>query len=113
MRKKPVEHFNLQNTRVIRVTDEHLTIHNFSEVSANCRGLLDESPASRVVVDLQHVKMIDSVGVGLLERLRDRATRQGSDMVLACREQAILDVFDILNMRKFFIIHDSVDDAVK
>ncbi len=51
-----------------------------------------EAPAGRVVVDLTGVDLLDSAGIGLLVGARLRVRREGSSLIVRCREGRVAEL---------------------
>lgn len=67
----------------------------------------------QIVLDLNQVNAVDSVGVGLLARFRDAARQQGVNIAVVCTNDHILKILELLNMKEAINTHCSVDKAVK
>lgn len=66
----------------------------------------------QVVLGLQHVKFVDSSGLGaLLSCLRVVRSRDG-DMKLYGMNQQVIALFKLVRMQRIFDIYDSSGDAI-
>jgi anti-sigma B factor antagonist len=66
---------------------------------------------ARIIVDLEAVSFIDSVGLGMLVSGLKRARSQGGDLELVCTSQAILKPLEITGLDRVFTIHAARDAA--
>lgn len=74
---------------------------------------LVDGGATRLVVDMEKVDFLDSTGLGVLvEGLKRVKSRDGSLSLVATQDK-ILKIFDITGLNKAFLIHASVNDALK
>jgi anti-sigma B factor antagonist len=71
------------------------------DISPAIEGLLVEGP-TRVMVDLEHVTMLDSAGVGALVSLWKRMKAQGGDVVAVGAHDQPLAVLKLLKLDVVF-----------
>lgn len=73
---------------------------------------------SRLIINLEEVKYIDSTGLGVLigalKKIRDNKTENDSDgrIILVCTNPQIKKIFNITGLVKIFEISDSEEDAL-
>ncbi len=60
------------NSFVLKVLSDSLNINNFKEISAECAEAIQSVVDPRITIDLKNVRYIDSVGVGLLTRIKKK-----------------------------------------
>jgi anti-sigma B factor antagonist len=65
-------------------------------------------PGQTVVVDLDGVSFLDSMGLGVLVGGLRRARAAGGDLVLVCSTPRLLDVFALIHLDRIFEIFPSV-----
>lgn len=68
--------------------------------------------AYRIVVDLEGVEFLDSIGLGVLVGGLKRLRSHDGDLSLVCTHPQILKVFKITGLTQVFSIYDTVDAAV-
>lgn len=66
---------------------------------------------SRLVIDLADVDMMSSSGLGLLIKHTETLS-DPENMVLVGLQPRVLEVFRALGLDQFFVIHQSLDDAL-
>ena len=67
---------------------------------------------TRVVVDLELVGFLDSVGLGVLVGGLKRARTHGGDLVLVCSSRAVLKPLEITGLDRVFTIHATREAAL-
>lgn len=70
-----------------------------------------EQGRSRLVLDLDHVRVIDSTGIGLLIAARQRSVQNGCVVRLVVSHRRHLTMFRILGLTKVFEIFGSRPEA--
>jgi anti-sigma B factor antagonist len=60
---------------------------------------------TRIVVDLERVGFLDSVGLGILVSGLKRARAHGGELELVCTNRAVLKPFEITGLEHTFTIH--------
>lgn len=66
----------------------------------------------QIVVDLDGVKFLDSMGLGVLVNGLKRLRQDDGSLVLVCTQPRLLRIFEITALDKVFRIYDSVDAAI-
>jgi len=66
----------------------------------------------KICVDMQGIDIITSDGLGALIRARKAASDNAGQLVLACVEGNILDIFRMTRLDKIFSLFDSVETAL-
>ena len=107
----PVKTYSLNRHLVCEIHSNALTIFNFNEISSLCSGTLKEQGVRSVIVDLGKVEMIDSVGVGLLARMKKHLEEKGTRMSICCVTDGVHQVFRLLDFHRRFDIYPTVHEA--
>jgi anti-sigma B factor antagonist len=76
-------------------------------------GKLIDGGAYKLVIDLEHVRYIDSTGLGVLIGGLKRVREHGGAVNLVCSNPQIRKIFDITGLVKIFGIFDDVTAARK
>ena len=108
-----VEQYDEKEATVVKILDASLNIFNFSELSRELKSSLRRSAKSRVVFDLKNIKHIDSVGIGLLTMMKNMVAHDGADMAIACGNEGVLKVIDLLNMSGTLKSYKTLRDAIE
>ena len=67
---------------------------------------------ARIVVDLEAVGFLDSVGLGILVSGLKRARAAGGELELICTSRVVLKPLEITGLDKVFTIHAGRDEAL-
>ena len=71
------------------------------------------SPGARVVLDMTEVPYMSSAGLRLLLSIYRQITAAGGSIALAGVVDEIKDTMAVTGFLKFFVVHDTVADAVE
>ena len=84
------------------------------DVTPEMRLALDTAVAAhpKVVVDLTHARLIDSVGLGVLVRARNAARARHGELLLAGPSRFIQTVLRTMRLHTAFRMFDTVGHAV-
>jgi len=95
--------------KVVRLEGE-VNHHNAQQLDDSLTEHVERG--ERVILDMANISLMTSPGLGLLikhtERLRDP-----DRLVIAGLQPRVLEIFRALGLDQFFVITDSVDDAVR
>ena len=72
-----------------------------------------ENKSKYVVMDLKHVSIITSLGIGGVIRALRTVKESGGDLKLSAVNASVKKVFDITKLNELIEIHETSDDAVK
>ncbi len=107
-----VELYYRGNAVIVAINNELLVVSNYSAMSRKLRDLVGELDCKRIIFDLSNIKVIDSVGMGLLAMIKSLGLHKGIEVVLACEDSYMLKIIKILNMNHSFNIYRNVADAI-
>ena len=85
--------------------------HRLEDLSGTLRGLLERG-RTRIVLDLDQVRFLDSAGLGELVGWKKRAAEHGGDVRLLRPHARVRDLFDLMALTRVFRIFDSEAEAV-
>lgn len=71
-----------------------------------------DTGAATILVDLAHVRFMDSSGLGALVAGLKKISGEGT-LKLAAAQPAVKDLFELTSMEKLFSISDSVEVALR
>ncbi len=74
--------------------------------------LSDERP-ERMILDLTGVGYMDSSGVGTLVDIYRRVQAYGGRLMLSGMQDKVRSVFEITQLDQFFVMHETVDEALQ
>jgi anti-sigma B factor antagonist len=110
--KPHIANYNLKDSHVIELQSSELNIYNYPEISSRCNDIVKRLDRSRIIIDLTRISSIDSVGVGLLTKIRNAVAPDGVEVSIVCNRNEILKIFEILNIEDQFSTYPSINDAV-
>mgnify|MGYP001112716083 CR=1 FL=1 len=98
---------------VVEIRKDAIDIYNYSVLFRELLKVISGAGTKQVILDLEQVNAVDSVGVGLLARFRDTARQQGVNVAVVCTNSGILKILELLNMKEAVNTRGSVDEAVR
>lgn len=107
-----VRTYNANGVSVAEILNHTLDISNFSIISGQLMEVLEKSGCSRLVLDLHQLASVDSVGISLLAKVRDKAREKGIDIVVTGASAYIVKIFEILNMKEFITSAARLEDII-
>jgi len=72
-----------------------------------------ENKSKHIVMDLKHVSIITSLGIGGVIRALRTVKEHKGDLKLSAVNASVKKVFDITKLNELIEIHETSDDAVK
>ena len=103
-------HIQGDDVLVIQVQEDNLDASNVRAFRQAMQALIKDQ--TRVVLDMSHLKFVDSSGLGaLISCLRDTNGRKG-DFRLSTMSRSVLALFELMRMHRVFSIHETADGAV-
>ena len=99
------------NAAVVDV-DGDITLHNSPEVRKVLLNLLKQERMSRVVVNLEKAKYIDSAGVASLVEALKASREMNSSFALYGLSRTAREVLELTRLIKVFEIYDSEQEAL-
>jgi anti-sigma B factor antagonist len=96
---------------VIELREDSLDASNVRAFKDTFTSLVGQ--ASKVVLDMDGVKFVDSSGLGaLISCLRHQHGRSG-DLRLAAMSNTVRALFELMRMHRVFAIHATPDEAIR
>ena len=81
------------------------------KISDKMNKILDEINYSNIILDLQNLNYIDSMGLSTLINVSRKLNEKNSEMVVVCSTTKILQLFNIAQIESFFKIFPSIGAA--
>ena len=72
------------------------------EVADGCRGL---------ILDLSDLDFVDSFGIGAVVGALKRLRQRGGELAMVCPSRRIRRVFEICDLDRIIVFHDSIEGA--
>jgi anti-sigma B factor antagonist len=105
-----LNHIQGEEVLVIQVKEDNLDASNVRAFRDGMQALIKDK--TRVVLDMSHLKFVDSSGLGaLISCLRDTNGRKG-DFRLSNMSRSVLALFELMRMHRVFSIHETAEGAV-
>jgi anti-sigma B factor antagonist len=101
---------NLGQYAVVAARGE-LDLTTVAEFRETLGGLIVDGQVN-LVVDLQDVTFIDSMGLGALVGARRKAHALRGSFAIACRNPTVLRVFRLTGLDRVFTLHDDIASAM-
>ena len=96
---------------VLFVKEERIDAHNSSELKEYILHMIEQGEV-HVIVQLEHVRFIDSSGLGaLLSGYKNAAAKSGK-LALACCKQQVLSMFELTRLNRVFEIYADLNEAL-
>ena len=104
---------------VTTATDGAVTVASLTgEIDASTAPAIQQqlnplvTPGAKVVLDLADVPYVSSAGLRLLLSIYRQITGAGGKIALATVVEEIKDTMSVTGFLKFFVVHDTVAEAV-
>jgi len=87
-----------------------LDIYSSSRLAAVAETCINTS--SRLMIDLNHLKYIDSSGLSVLVWIREQARGREVELVISCGKSRVFRVLEITGLLKLFTFESARQDAL-
>lgn len=101
--------FTLGRSVLARPLDLHG--HRLEDLGQTLAGLLDQG-RSRIVLDLEKVRFMDSAGLGELVAWKKRAVERGGDVRLLRPRDRVRELLELTALTRVFAIFETEAEAV-
>ena len=105
--------FDYKGTCVIEFIYEKLNFINSDEALDQIRNIINEFNLPAVILVLDNIRHINSVGMGLLIAIKNICAKKGFDIYLVCKQVEIIKIFRLTKMEIFFNIFETLDETVQ
>lgn len=95
---------------VLTIQDERIDAHNSSDLKGNLLQLI-ESGEERIIVNLRHVRFIDSSGLGALLSGNKHIIAKSGKFALTNIQKQVLAMFELTRLNRVFDIYADIDEA--
>lgn len=72
-----------------------------------------ENGLNRFVIDLEHLKFMNSVGLNFLINIMTHSKKFGGDLAVANASDQVVNLLEVTKLKSFFKLTPSVEDALK
>jgi anti-sigma B factor antagonist len=95
---------------VLSIQDERIDAHNSGELKAYLLQMI-EGGENQIIVQLGHVRFIDSSGLGALLSGNKHIIAKSGRLVLANIQKQVLSMFELTRLNRVFEIYADLDEA--
>lgn len=103
-----LEKINKFNVLIIK--DERIDAHNSSELKDYILQMIERGE-NHIIVQLAHVRFIDSSGLGALLSGHKNTLAKSGRFALTNIQQQVLSMFELTRLNRVFEIYDSVNEV--
>lgn len=107
-----VEH-KINNVYILTVKGNLVQKEDSDKLQDRLMGVMDANNAKMIVIDLKHVSIISSLGIGGVIRALRTVREKGGHLKLSNVNSSVKKVFDITKLNELIEIHDTSDAAIK
>lgn len=101
----------INDINILSIGDERIDAHNSNELKEYLLQMIERGE-KRIIVQLQHVRFIDSSGLGaLLSGHKNMAVRAGQFALTNIQPQ-VLSMFELTRLNRVFEIYTNIDEAL-
>lgn len=91
------------NKTVIRPAGEDIVASSAPEIRSKMRGAVEDG-VREIVLDLVNVRMVDSVGIGLLIAAHNSLRKLGGQLAVVHASKDVLDLFRMMRIHQHFSV---------
>jgi anti-sigma B factor antagonist len=105
--------FNLEKINgvsVLIIEDERIDAHNSAELKEYLLQMIDGG-VNQIIVQLEHVRFIDSSGLGALLSGHKHLAAKSGKLALAKIQQQVLSMFELTRLNRVFEIYTDINEA--
>lgn len=95
---------------VLTILDERIDAHNSGELKEYLLQMIEDGE-NQIIVQLRHVRFIDSSGLGALLSGNKHILTKSGRLILANIQKQVLSMFELTRLNRVFEIYASLDEA--
>jgi len=107
-----LEIVNISDNIVLFVIKEDIMSYMVERIRDEIYGTINED-ISKVILDLNNIDYIDSLGIGAIIELFKKARSLDGDIVMINVSQPVMRLIKMLNVEKFLKISKNLNEAVE
>ena len=96
---------------VVTVEDERIDAHNSADLKEYILQMIDRGE-NRIIVQLEHVRFIDSSGLGALLSGHKNAVAKSGRFALTNIQQQVLSMFELTRLNRVFEIYAHINELI-
>lgn len=97
---------------VLTINEERIDAHNSGELKEYLLQMIERGE-NHIIVQLEHVRFIDSSGLGALLSGNKYIIAKSGKFALSNIQQQVMSMFELTRLNRVFEIYTDVHDAVK
>ena len=101
---------NINNFSVLNILDERIDAHNSGELKTYLLQMIDAGEKN-LIVQLQHVRFIDSSGLGALLSGNKHMLAKSGKLFLTNIQPQVLSMFELTRLNRVFDIYADINEA--
>lgn len=106
LNQKKINGFN-----VLTIQDERIDAHNSVELKEYLLQMIDRGE-NNIVVQLEHVRFIDSSGLGALLSGHKHIVAKSGQFALTNIQQQVLSMFELTRLNRVFAIYGDINEVL-
>ncbi|MDO9163283.1 MAG: STAS domain-containing protein [Methylococcaceae bacterium] len=102
----------ISDISVVKINEERIDAHNSGELKEYLLQMIERGE-KHIVVQLEHVRFIDSSGLGALLSGNKNIIAKSGKFALSNIQQQVMSMFELTRLNRVFEIYTDLNDAVK
>lgn len=95
---------------ILTIEDERIDAHNSAELKEYILQMIDRGE-NQIIVQLEHVRFIDSSGLGALLSGHKNTTAKAGRFVLTQIQQQVMSMFELTRLNRVFEIYATASEV--
>jgi anti-sigma B factor antagonist len=95
---------------VLTIQDERIDAHNSGELKTHLLQMIEEGE-KHIIIQLEHVRFIDSSGLGALLSGNKHIIAKSGRLALTNIQQQVLSMFELTRLNRVFEIYADLNEA--
>ncbi len=95
---------------VLFIKEERIDAHNAGELKETILRLIEQGEIN-IIIQLEHVRFIDSSGLGALLSGHKNAEAKSGRLAIANLQQQVLSMFELTRLNRIFDIYADLNEA--
>lgn len=96
---------------ILTIQDQRIDAHNSAELKEYLSQMIERGER-QIIVQLEHVRFIDSSGLGALLSGHKQLATQSGKFALSNIQPQVLSMFELTRLNRVFDIYTDIDEAV-
>ena len=96
---------------IMRINNDDFGLHEVTKNSAKTNEKFKSLNFPNVIVDLTKIQYIDTSGIGFIANTKNMLKSNGSELVITCDNENILDIMRIIKLNSFVKIFSTLEAA--